>query len=77
MVRRDISAGAMPTGLHITMLLACAGFLGIVCIINFSLRWTLWCNISDAPMLDACINIALTIGVIGNSGFGMFRHDAP
>ena len=61
MVRRDISAGAMPTGLHITMLLACAGFLGIVCIVNFYLRWTLWCNISDAPMLDACINIALTM----------------
>lgn len=61
MVRRDISAGAMPTGMHITMLLACAGLLGAVCVVNFSLRWTLWCNISDAPMLDACTNIALTM----------------
>ena len=67
MVRRDISAGAMPTGLHITMLLACAGFLGIVCIINFSLRWTLWC----------VYQYSIDNGVIGNSGFGMFRHDAP
>lgn len=61
MVRRDISAGIMPTGLHITMLLACAGLLGAVCVVNFSLRWTSWCNISDAPMLDACVNIALVV----------------
>lgn len=65
--------------MHIIMLLACAGLLGAVCVVNFSLRWTLWCNISDAPMLDACINIALTmvssvVTALACSGFMRPEH---
>ena len=58
-MRRDIKTATLPSGGHLLSLVLSVLVVGGLCVVNFSLRWVQWCNVSDSPYGEALANIAL------------------
>ena len=60
-MRTDIRANTLPAGGHLMLLILSVAALGVLCTVNFSIRWVQWCNVSAAPFADAAVNIGLVL----------------
>lgn len=55
------NAAALPQGGHLLSLVLSVLALGAVCVVDFSLRWVQWCNVSEHPFSEAAANTLILL----------------
>lgn len=62
---RDISTSSTLSGANMTLVLLSVVGVVVLCNVGYTFRWVEWCNMTDAPYVDAVKNIAsITAGAM-------------
>ena len=54
---RDISTSSTLSGANMTLVLLSVVGVVVLCNVGYTFRWVEWCNMTDAPYVDAVKNI--------------------